>query len=313
MNRMSISNIPHTVNVFAKMSLTFFGLAFLSGCVAATQDVQSLQNQILTQEQTIQSLNSQLSNVQPAQADAWLQLQTLREELAIVRGQVEAMEIALRPIGGASAIGQKLAIHDRALRLTEAQMGLNLQLNQAVTTPLVNTVSPSVPSQSTLPQSITSTQPVPTQTTSQGIGISGGSSTQSQPASTQTSQTQNTAQVLYDYGLTSFNERNYQRAVNAFSDFVKTYPSNLLTPNAYYWQGESYYQLKNYAAAALAYEEVISNSPNSDKAPASYLKQGMAFAELKKPEAAKERYTQLIANYPKAPEAVRAGQLVKEL
>lgn len=287
------------MNMLRKCSIAFFHISLLSGCVAANQDVQVLQNKLLTQEQTIQSLNSQLSSVQPAQADAWLQLQALREEIAVLRGSIENMELALRPLGGAAGIGQKLSQHDRALRLAESQLGLKLQLGQPIVAgntstginPLPSVGFKTTPEQSTKP-TLTPVAPAPT------------------PTPTTSS---NTAQTLYDHGISSFNGRNYQKAVNAFTDFINTYPNNQLTSNSYYWQGESYYQLKNYAAAALAYEEVISNYPKSDKAPSSYLKQGMAFAALKKPEAAKERYNQLLVNYPKAPEAVRAKQLLTEL
>ncbi len=290
------------MNNFMKSGFCLLSLSLCAACVPS-QNVKSLESQVYSQQQTIQSLNQQISNVQPAQADAWLQMQSLRQEIASLRGIIDNLELALRPIGGTAALGQKVVQHENALKTIESQFGLDFKLDQIIPT------SPMNPALN------------PAMNTNSGMG----SFTQSQvqapsyvnPSATQKNQAnlaqKDTAQALYDTGITAYNERRYDQAANAFSDFISTFPKHSLTSNAYYWQGEAYFQLENYAQAALAYEEVISGFPNSTRAPSAYLKQAMSFASLKKPDAAKERYNQLIAAYPKAPETVRAKQLIKEL
>ncbi len=276
-------------------ALLFLSLITLSACTSRS-DVSTLQAQVQSQNQTIQSLNAQLSGVQPAQADTWSQLQTLKQEIATLRGSVESMQQTLEAlpdtIPDKQTFTETIAIHERALRLTEAQLGLDLQLE--------NSIDPDNPT------IITAIAPVAVAPT-----------VAKKPATTSKTPAPakkvSTEQALYDAGLKSFNDKQYDKAVNAFTDFIKNYPKNSQVANAYYWQGESYYQLKNYAAAAMAYENVISKHSKSNRAPTAYLKQGMCFAALNRKDAAKERYNQLIAKYPKASEATRAKQLIKEL
>ena len=46
----------------------------------------------------------------------------------------------------------------------------------------------------------------------------------------------------------------YDLAVAGFQRFVKDFPGTSLTPNAYYWLGESYYQQKDYVRAIQSFE-----------------------------------------------------------
>ncbi len=284
-------------SLLKKSSLVLLSVTFLSGCVAANQDVQKLQQQVQSQQQTIQSLNSQLSGVQPAQADTWLQIQTLRQEMASMRGSLDNIELALRPLGGSQALAEKLAQQDRALRLVESQLGLKLQLDE----PALEHIPTTLPDSVLVPTQVGSSQVTPPPVNPKPTPV------------TVTPTSTDTAQALYDNGMKAFNDRRYDNAVNAFTDFISTYPQNSLISNAYYWQGESYYQLQNYGSSALAYENVISQYPNSNRAPSAYLKQGMCFIELNKKDAARERLNQLIKTYPKAPEATRAKQLLSSL
>lgn len=286
-------------------------LLVLGGC-APTQDYNTLQNQVTQQNQTIQQLNMQLSGVQPAQADTWSQVQGLRQEMAALRGQVDTLNHALTQVGGAQAMAETLARHDRALRLIETQLALDLQLTTAA---VPGAMPGSVPGAATgtlggadtgLAPSVAPGTTMTTPPTS-AITPPPAAANPAKPAATA-----DTAQALYDTGMKAFNDRRYPQALTAFTDFTKTYGDHNLVSNAWFWQGESNYQMKNYAAAALAYEQVISKYANSNKGPASYLKQGMSFLQLKKKDAAKERLNQLITKFPKAPEAIRAKQVLAE-
>ncbi len=288
-------------------SLIVLSTVVLSGCVASSPNVSRLEEQVQTQQQTIQSLNSQISGVQPAQADTWSQIQTLRQEMASMRGTLDNLEVALRPLGGASALGDILARQDRALRLIEAQFGMDLQLDEPALP------QPTASSSASMGSMVTSG----TNYSSTGLAAPAYSTAPVQAAVTAPSSSapisMDTAQALYDMGMDAYNARNYDSAVTAFTDFTNTFQSSSSMPDAYYWQGESYYQLGNYAAAALAYENVIAQYPNSVRAPSAYLKQAMSFIELDKTDAAKERIGQLIAEYPRAPEATRAQQILASL
>ena len=273
----------------------------LAGCTGMTGDYDVLKAQVTQHEQALQQLNMQLSGVQPAQADTWSQVQSMRQEIASLRGEVDTMSHSFTQAGGAQAMADMLARHDRALRLIETQLAMDLQLDDAAAglpaTSPAGTPGTVLPG-STIPAATAPSTPASTTVTTP-------------PSAPVDPGKVDMAQALYDSGMTAFNDRRYDQALKAFTDFTGAYPQHKLVSNAWFWQGECNYQMKNYAAAALAYEKVISGFPNSNKAPASYLKQGMSFLQLGKKDAARERLNQLIAKYPKAPAATRARQEIQ--
>lgn len=74
-----------------------FGIAplALGGCAQMTGG--NLQRQVDANEQAIRQINSQLSGVQPAQADTWSQVQALRQEVAALRGDMDTSCVRCRP------------------------------------------------------------------------------------------------------------------------------------------------------------------------------------------------------------------------
>ncbi len=278
--------------------------ALFSACVS-TGGGQSanLQQSVDYNSQAIQQIQGQLSGIQPAQADSWSQLQAIRQDLAMLKGELDNLKNATAGIGGIGELGNVVSKHDRALRIIESQLALNFNLdgNASVYNPNQGNVAgsqnynqnPVQPTTDLAP--VVTPQPTPPQGQTPPVGNA------------------STAQALYDSGINSFNSRDYNTALNSFIDFTKVYPNHSLVSNAWFWQGESQYQLKNFAAAALAYQEVIKSFPNSIKAPASYLKQGMSFIALNRAEAAKEILNYLVTNYPMAPEAKRAEQVLANL
>ena len=262
----------------------------LTGC-AQQNEVATLQNRVNQQEQTIRQLNSQLSGVQPAQADTWAQVQTLRQEMAALKGQIDNLNYATSSIGGVSGLADRVSRHDAALRMLETQLALNLNLGDSGSAPVSNpTGLPPVTQQA-------QTQQPQTQQTPQ----------------TQQPQTTDMAKALYDSGYKSFTDRQYNESLNAFTDFTKTYPKHSLISNAWFWKAESNFALKNYANAALDYEKVIKDYPTSSKVPSAYLKQAMSFSSVNKKDVARYRLEDLIKKYPNAPEAARAKKMLAEM
>jgi tol-pal system protein YbgF len=274
-------------------SLALLSLPLMLAACASSSDHKALQAQV-------SQMNRQMSTSQTSQADSWSQLVALRQEVAELRGQVDDLNNALKKVGGAQKLAETQAVHGRALHLLESQMALDLQLSApAGAEPGMDPALAAVPA---------------------ADAVAAGAALSAVPAAIPAAaepvvaqpKAADMAQALYDSGMNLFNTRQYQGALNSFSDFTKTYPKHRLASNAWFWQGECNYQMKNFAAAALAYENVIAGYPNSVKAPASYLKQGMSFLQLNKKAAAKQRLRELVKKFPKAPEATRATQIMKQ-
>ena len=262
-------------------NLALLSLPLMFTACVTTSEHNALQAQV-------NQMNRQMSSSQTNQADSWSQLMELRQEVAELRGQLDTINYALQRAGGAQKLADTVALHDRALRLVESQMALDLQLTPDPSAQGMPGAAPGM-----VPGAVPGAVP----------GVAAAAPAQPVAPAAPAAQPQSNvdmAQALYDNGMQSF------------SDFTKTYSKNKLVSNAWFWQGECQYQLKNYAEAALAYENVISGYPNSVKAPASYLKQGMSFLQLNKKAAAKQRLTELTRKYPKAPEAARAKQVIKQ-
>jgi tol-pal system protein YbgF len=268
--------------------LVLLAASALAGCVAPQSEVNVLQTRINQQEQTIKQLNSQLAGVQPAQADTWAQVQSLRQEMATLRGQIDNLNHATSATGGVAGLADHVSRHDAALRMLEAHLALNLNLD-----------TPAVPGMASPgPQAVAPLPPVP--------------SAPSVPA--QTPPTGDTvAKTLYDSGYQAFTQRQYQQSLNAFTDFTRTYPDHPLIGNAWFWKAENNFQLQNYANAALDYEQVITKYPDNSKASAAYLKQAMSFEKVNKKDVARYRLDELIKKFPSSSEATRAKKLLADM
>ena len=284
------------------------GSLVLTGC--ANGQIDAMQMRLNQQEQQIRLLNSQLSGVQPAQADTWAQVQSLRQEMSAVKGQIDDFNNATAAAGGLPGLAQRVNNHEAALQAIATQFGMELPV---AAVPGAPGAAPGMPD-------ATAAAPVPAAPVMQPQAAAPAP----QQAAPQTQAQGDIAKALYDNGVQSFNARNYKQALmwsarwslrqalKSFSDFTDTYGKHKLVSNAWFWRGECNYQLGNFPAAALDYEQVISKYGSSGKAASAYLKQGMCFIKAGKKDAAKVRLQELIKKFPKSPEATRATQLMKD-
>lgn len=310
--------------------------SLVSGCVAGGSSSSSS----LDLEQRVQQQDSQLRQLQPAQAEMWNQVQALRQEVQSLKGQV----YDLQQVGGARAVVERLNKHDAALRQVETSMALNLNLGDplpalpaASSAPAPAAAPAAAPALSdgwgqtsaTAPQSAAagtgetwgqpSTALTATATTgAAAVGTTAAAdqgSTWGQPTPQPQKQApvaqKDVSMALYDAGINAFTNRKYEEAQRSFSDFVKNYPNHTMTAEAQYHLAECYFQRNQFADAALAYDTVITKYGKSSRAPGAYLKQGICFSKIKQTAAAKARMQELIKKYPNSPEAARAKTFLK--
>jgi tol-pal system protein YbgF len=120
-------------------------------------------------------------------------------------------------------------------------------------------------------------------------------------------------QALYDSALKEILNRNVEKALPLFIDFVVRYPKDDLTDNAYYWIGECYYSLKKFGLALENFMIVQNKFPKSGKIPDSLLKIGFSYAELGDKARAKEVLSDLVSKYPDSSAADIARKRLIEL
>ena len=309
--------------VNTKKNLLIFALmaGTLAGCATRNDELES---QLLQHD-------AQIRQMQPVQADAWNQVQALREEVQELRGQLAD----LRRIGGTSVLVDKLNRHDEALRKIETSMALEFDLGdpiapQANPTPVaqasgtdagvVAAVAPDfgATGSTSLTQSSAGAYggigDVPTSTTqASAAGAAPAASTwgQETPRPKQPSANQDISEALYEAGVNAFNAKNYEDARRSFSDYLQNYATGPKAAQAQYYLGECYFQTNQFADAALAYDTVINQYPDSSRTPGAYLKQGICFSKLKQNKAARARMNELIKKFPQSAEAARAKTFLK--
>ena len=104
----------------------------------------------------------------------------------------------------------------------------------------------------------------------------------------------------------------YDRATDEFKQFVKHYPTAALTPQAFYYLGESLYVQKQYDPAKQALQHVVTTYPTNKYRILSLYKLGHIMLETDQRFKAQEFWNLLIQDYPESAEASRAReQLIK--
>ncbi len=106
---MNVQRLPLLV---LAASLTFT----LNGCATQSKSDEM--------EAQIMQHDAQMRQMQPVQADMYNQVQSLREELNDIKGQL----VDIRNAGGAAAMVDKLNRHEQALHQIETSMAMNFNL-----------------------------------------------------------------------------------------------------------------------------------------------------------------------------------------
>ncbi len=255
---------------------------------------QSTVDAIITHVKEQDRKMASLSNMQPAQADTWAQVQQLREEMSAVQGQIDNFNHATKAVGSLEDLAAKVERHEQALRMLETQFAVDLRLNG-----------------NAAPQGAVSGAPAPQamQTAPAAGAASAAAAAQSQTAQP----SKDVAKTLYDTAMSNYNSRKYRAALTGFTDFVSTYPKHSLTGNAQFWKAESHFALGQYSNAALDYQAVIDKYSKNGKVASCYLKQGLSFQKMGQKDAAKMRLQEVIKKFPKSPEASRAKQQLQSM
>ncbi len=105
---------------------------------------------------------------------------------------------------------------------------------------------------------------------------------------------------------------NYERASVEFQRFVKHYPDTTLTPQAFYYLGESQYFQKQYDPAKQTLEHVVSSYPNNKYRISALYKLGQLMLETDQRSKAQEIWNRVIQEFPESPEATHAKEQLKK-
>lgn len=149
-----------------------------------------------------------------------------------------------------------------------------------------------------------------------GSGVSGNANnpgTGNPPAAAAGGADSAAAQGVYDVAFNALRAGDYAKASRQFRGFIQQYPDSPLTPNAWYWLGESYYVTMNYPVALESFQRLLSQFPQSEKAPDALLKVGYSQLELKQDAAARATLLAVTTKYPGSKAASLAHERLQRI
>jgi len=110
----------------------------------------------------------------------------------------------------------------------------------------------------------------------------------------------------YSDAFALFKNKEYSKAMIAFSSFIDKYPDTILTDHAYFWLGESYYQQREYTLAISEYLKVIKKFSNGSKTPEAMLRVAMSYTQLGEKKDSDAYLNGLASKYPNSKAAAMA-------
>ena len=117
----------------------------------------------------------------------------------------------------------------------------------------------------------------------------------------------------YNAAFKSLRAGDYVSSSRGFREFIQKYPNDALTPNAFYWLGESYYATTNYQVAVEAFNHLLSQYPQSEKAPDATLKLGYSQLEMKQTDAGIATLKSVVSKYPNSNAAKLAQERLRRI
>lgn len=303
---------------YGKKILIAGALAALLGTIPAcvtTSDFDRLRSQVYNQEQEriklqerLTQMESDLARSQPAQANSWAEVNSMRSQIAALNGQVDDMRRTMDM--QQSAAGGVVTVDTLSAQVRELE---RKNLFMASQLGIVFEEMPKGEPQATPGPGPVVSAPAPMAPTAPTAPAAPQPSAQVKPQAPADEQPQGdgSGQDMYQKALENFYAMKYKQAQTMWAEFVKGFPKDPLVPNAVFWQGECFFQLQDYANAVLTYQKVIEEHSKSNKYKAALLKQGISFFKLKKDQAGKLVLEDLIKKYPDSAEAKRAQAYLK--
>lgn len=260
---------------FAVLSVFFVLGSSVFSAVAVESDVISMMSVKQRLERVERLVGSDLLMQQSQQ------IQALREEIALLREQLDQQGYELNTI---------------KQRQRSLYLDMDRRINAVETSAPASGLSRPAPSlgAANAPASVADVNPVVAPPPS-GTGDSDNSKSD------------------YDQAFGLLKDGRYKQAIVAFEGFLKSYPDSQYADNAQYWLGEANYAYRQYQEALVEFQRLISKYPDSSKVQGSRLKIAYVYYELKNWSAARESLQQIIKLYPDTSLARTANERLERM
>lgn len=117
----------------------------------------------------------------------------------------------------------------------------------------------------------------------------------------------------YQAAFDLLKDAKYPEAINAFKQYLSSFPNSALADNAQYWLGEAHYVTKQYPDALRDFRTVVEKYPDSRKIPDALLKIGYCNYELKNWGEARSALGQVVQRFGDTTAARLASQRLAKM
>lgn len=117
----------------------------------------------------------------------------------------------------------------------------------------------------------------------------------------------------YQAAFDLLKDAKYPEAINAFKQYLTTFPTSGLADNAQYWLGEAHYVTKQFPDALRDFRTVLEKYPDSRKVPDALLKIGYCNYELKNWGEARSALNQVVQRFGDTTAARLASQRLAKM
>ena len=131
--------------------------------------------------------------------------------------------------------------------------------------------------------------------------------TQNEPAAV-SGQSSPPSSSLIEAADAAYANGKFQQAYTLYEKYATANPDSEKAVTARFMMGECLFFQKDYNQAILQYQQIISMNPNHPRTASALLKQGMSFENTSEFETAKMIYNKIITSYPSTPEAEKASE-----
>lgn len=288
-------------SVRARLAAATFAVVSMGSAQAALFDDTEARRQIATERQRVDEANARLAaqnqqleliagrlgrleeNVGKNQAvlDLFREIETLKSEIAKMRGQVEVLA-------------------NRIDTAQKRQQDFYVDLD----TRLRRLESPAVP-----PTAAATPGDPPAASAAGAVATPG-----AKPSASAATPAANAAETrAYEAAQNLRRIGNYQGAIVAFQSFVKQYPKSPLAPSAQYWIGDSYFNLRDFRLAINSQRLLIVSYPDSPKVPDALLNIASSQIEMGESAAARKTMDEIVSKHPSSDAAEKAKRRLANL
>ncbi len=222
--------------------------------------------------------------------ELFMQIQTLQQEVAELRGLVEELSHQVNRL----ASDQQAQYRDLDGRIVALRGGAAAPVVEPTSGPPLIPSNPAQAAPGTAAAPAVVANPGAAGTGAAGAGAPG-------------------EREAYAAAFELMRARKFPEATAAFERFVQGYPNSGYTANSFYWLGELHLAQNAFEPARQAFTQVINLYPDSQKMPDALYKLGVVHHRIGDVTRAREFLNRVISQYPGAPAAALAQTYLAEL